>query len=589
MQQSVSSKHLRLGHLLALIFLVGLFQGCAQLEPSVPLGAPVGVPTEKGVSYDGRDNIQEAYSDFLLASISASRGNHEEARQYLSDAIEKDPGSPYLYQKMATLLKEIEKYTDALIYATKCVDLDPKNVKAMVLLADLYALTGNDALSIEQYEKALGFDPKNRRIRLLLTTILIKKDLFTDALRHLEVLTKQNPELIIAHYYRGRISLEMGRYQEAEKALAKALELNNSLEPALFDLGTLYQVTDRPAKAVETYKKLLEFYPDNMATKERLVNLYLKLGLKEKAEQEMQEIKRISRPGEPGRQALGLIYLRQGRLDESINELKLIVSAWPKDHKSRYYLATAYEEKGDIEEALEHFRLIRPESNYYINAQMHIAHLLSVRKRYEEAIAVLERAITSEKGRSELYLMLSSIYETKKEYAKAKAVIKEGLEQDEKNIELIFRLGVLFDKSGDKASCIEQMRKILGIDPGHADSLNYIGYTYAEQGVRLDEAMDLIQKAIKLKPDSGYIIDSLGWVYYQKGLYDEAARYLEKAATLEEKDPTINEHLGDVYFKLNKFKKALAYYEKALSLKPADEKKLRDKITEVRQLLKHRN
>jgi tetratricopeptide (TPR) repeat protein len=185
--------------------------------------------------------------------------------------------------------------------------------------------------------------------------------------------------------------------------------------------------------------------------------------------------------------------------------------------------------------------------------------------------------------------MLASLYETKEEYDEGIRAVKKGLEQDEKNIALIFRLGVLLDKSGDKESCIAQMKKILEINPDHAETANYIGYTYAEQGIRLDEAMDLIQKAVKLKPDSGYIIDSLGWVYFQKGLYDDAVHHLERAVKLTPDDPTINEHLGDAYRKKKDYKEALKRYERALLLKHPNEKKLRKKITEVQQVLEQGN
>jgi tetratricopeptide (TPR) repeat protein len=129
------------------------------------------------------------------------------------------------------------------------------------------------------------------------------------------------------------------------------------------------------------------------------------------------------------------------------------------------------------------------------------------------------------------------------------------------------------------------MRRILDIQPEHADALNYIGYTYAEQGVRLEEAMDLIQKALKIKPDSGYIIDSLGWVYYQKGLYDEALKYLLEAAKLVPNDPTILEHLGDVYFKKRMYEKSLEEYEKALTLNHPQSDKVKEKIQQLKKLL----
>ena len=129
------------------------------------------------------------------------------------------------------------------------------------------------------------------------------------------------------------------------------------------------------------------------------------------------------------------------------------------------------------------------------------------------------------------------------------------------------------------------MRKVLEFDPDHADALNYIGYTYAEQGIKLDEAMSLILRALKGKPESGYIIDSLGWVYYQQGAYNEALKHLEEAASKVPNDPTIREHLGEVYFKKRMYQKSLEMYEKALSLNHPNGEKIKARIKEVRKLL----
>ena len=130
------------------------------------------------------------------------------------------------------------------------------------------------------------------------------------------------------------------------------------------------------------------------------------------------------------------------------------------------------------------------------------------------------------------------------------------------------------------------MRRILDIDPENADALNYIGYTYAEQGIKLNEAMDMIQKAVQLKPNNGYILDSLGWVYYQKGLYNEALEYLERAIHFTPDDPTINEHLGDVHFKRMDYRKSLELYQRALSLDHPNQEKMEEKVERVKELLR---
>lgn len=130
------------------------------------------------------------------------------------------------------------------------------------------------------------------------------------------------------------------------------------------------------------------------------------------------------------------------------------------------------------------------------------------------------------------------------------------------------------------------MQKILSIDPDHADALNYIGYTYAEMGIRLDEALKLIEKALKIKPNSGYIVDSLGWIFFKKGQYDRALELIKKALSLTPDDPTIIEHLGDVFIKKRRYKKALELYLRAIELNHPDKDRIRDKIRRVKEFIK---
>jgi tetratricopeptide (TPR) repeat protein len=557
-----------------------LLSSCAGLaqkpatQPPVKERQTLAVPAPK----KEKDELSQAYADFTMAIMALSDRQYERARGYLANAIERDPGSVYLNHTMALVLKKLKRYQEAILFALKCVQLDEKEIGHRILLADLYTLAGEDDLSLKEYEEILKARPQNQRARLILSTILIRKQRFKEALPQLDILISQNPDLVIAYYYRGRIYLELKEYDKAEEAYKDALDRNESLEPALFDLGTLYQMSDRPLKAVEIYKKLISFYPDNLITRERLVNLYLKLGRKKDAEKQTQEIKDNSKPGEPGRQALGLIYLREGKLDESIEELELIVKAWPNDYKSRYYLASAYEKKGDTDKALEHFALIVPDSTYYTNARMHMAYLLETQEKYDAAVKILQNIITKDPEKTEAYLLLASIYETQEKYDKAISIAKKGLTRDPKNIDLLFRLGVLYDKKGDKPSCIQEMKEILKIDSNNAEALNYIAYTYAEAGINLDEAMAMLQKALKIKPENGYIVDSLGWVYYQKGLFDKALEYLNKAANLTPDDPTINEHLGDVYVKMKMYAEGLERYKKALALHHPHEEEIKEKI-----------
>jgi len=533
----------------------------------------------------GEDRLQNAYRYFAVAYLHQMNGRDELTKKYLAKAVENDPDSVYLNRKMVLLLNKLKEYEESLTYARKCRDLEPDNLSHQVLLAEVYSLSGDDNSAREEYNKILEKDPDQSRIRLVLTTILIKNRQFAEAKSQLEQLILAKPDMVIAHYYMGRINLELEDYEAAESAYNEALKFNPKMEPALFDLGSLYQMRQKYQEAARIYENLLGFYPSNVIVRERLINIYFQIGQEKKADVHMGTLKEQAKPGEPGRQALGLIYLRHGRLDESIEELDLIVSAWPDDDKSRYYLAAAHEERGDKEKALYHFGRIWPESEYFTKTRMHMAYILGSQGKHDESIALLKKTIAVKNDEIELYLMLASELENQKSYEEGVRVIKKGLLVDEKNVDLLFRLGVVLDKMGKNEESLEEMRKILEIDPEHSDALNYIGYTYADQGIRLDEARDLIERALKIKPDSGYIVDSLGWVYYQEGRYEEALKHLEKAAVLVPDDPTVAEHLGDVYGKLNRFEESLEMYQKALSLDHSDPQKINGRINEVKKML----
>jgi len=116
--------------------------------------------------------------------------------------------------------------------------------------------------------------------------------------------------------------------------------------------------------------------------------------------------------------------------------------------------------------------------------------------------------------------------------------------------------------------------------------LNYLGYTYAEQGIKLNEAEALIRRALAISPHDGFYVDSLGWVYYRRGDYDKAIEYLERAVALAADDPTIAEHLGDAYHQAGRNTDALRIYRDALSraTEPAQSERLRSKIDDIQHV-----
>jgi Tfp pilus assembly protein PilF len=176
------------------------------------------------------------------------------------------------------------------------------------------------------------------------------------------------------------------------------------------------------------------------------------------------------------------------------------------------------------------------------------------------------------------------VYEEVRNFSEAEHILLQAIEKDPDNARYYFRLGVVYDKQKKKNACIEAMRKAIELDPKDATALNYLGYTYADLGQNLDEAERLVLEALKYKPNDGYITDSLGWVYYQKGQYQKALQVLKKASELANEDAVILEHVGDAYLKLNDKANALKYYQKSMDKRDKEKDKDAEKVKEKEDL-----
>lgn len=567
-----------------LLLVLSLALGCGAMETRVPVSQEAIRVAKVESTADG---IQRAYQDYAFACLAMIDGNYQEAEAYIREALQEDPDSPYLLLKLSQVMAEDGRPEEALSSAQRSVDLAPEDLAARSFLAELYSKLQQFGPAAAQYREILKQDPDNSDARLQLATGFLRSKQYGAALKELSILTEREPGLIIAHYYKGKINLELKNYDEAEGSFLKVLELNARFLPALFDLAATYAAMGSTDRAIETYRRILQLFPTDTAAWERLIALYYQRGEVQLAEKAMDEMKAALGSGDVKRKRLGLIYLRYGKLKESIAELTSIVSAWPDDHEARYYLGAALEENGDLGEAYRNFEVLSSESDYFINARIHMAYILEKQEKIDEATDLLRDTIGQRADKPpQLFLVLASLHEMREEYQSAMDVLEEGLGYNGESTELHYRLGVIFGKLKQTEKSIRQMEVVINIDPRHADALNYIGYTYAEENRHLDKAQELIEKAIKYKPNSGYIIDSLGWVYFRKGLYDKALKELKKAVELAPDDPAIVEHLGDVYLKKGSYGKALEAYEKAISLKNAETERLERKIEDAKEHLK---
>ena len=155
-----------------------------------------------------------------------------------------------------------------------------------------------------------------------------------------------------------------------------------------------------------------------------------------------------------------------------------------------------------------------------------------------------------------------------KRYDEAVALFDRQLAADGSDWRTWFLRGTAHERAGRWSLAEQDLKQALALAPEEPEVLNYLGYTWVDRGERLAEALGMLERAVRLRPRSGAIVDSLGWAQYRLGNFAEAVQTLERAAELEPGDPTINDHLGDAYWRTGRKVEAHFQWRRVLSLEP---------------------
>jgi tetratricopeptide (TPR) repeat protein len=205
-------------------------------------------------------------------------------------------------------------------------------------------------------------------------------------------------------------------------------------------------------------------------------------------------------------------------------------------------------------------------------------------ERSDEAKSLLDRLIADDPTEVEAITALGNVLRGRKQFAECADIYTKGVNAtrtpERSHWTIFYFRGICYERSKQWARAEGDFKKALELFPDQPLVLNYLGYSWVDQGVHLDEGMRMIQRAVEQRADDGYIVDSLGWAHYRIGQYDDAVKHLEHAVELKPEDPTINDHLGDAYWKVGRVIEARFQWSHARDLKPEpdDLVKIEDKL-----------
>jgi len=262
------------------------------------------------------------------------------------------------------------------------------------------------------------------------------------------------------------------------------------------------------------------------------------------------------------------------------NNAAMVLSQLALHMRPRYPLAQLLvgeilDDRGKHERALSIYRRISGASAYHTMARLREASSLQDLGRVGEAVALLRDFATTRPGDPTPWMRIGDMQRSEERWADAVAAYDEAArripDSTDEDWTLFYTRGIALERAQQWERAEADFLRALELSPDQPYVMNYLGYSWTEQGINLSRAERMIEKAVRLRPNDGYIIDSLGWVLYRTGRFDEAVPKLERAVQLRPNDPTINDHLGDAYWRVGRQIEAMFQWRRALAMEPEAE------------------
>lgn len=552
---------------------------CCGCQPKTDMAAKEQRP-QKSAAAESEADYACSYFHFLWGRHAELLLRFEEALEFYQKALVCDDKAEMISEKVPILLLRLDRIDEAAVWLHNHLLAHPDKTGMRMLYAKVLLKQKKNAEAMRQYQMISDRHPDDPAILLLLAEMYLTAEQPDKAEPLLERVLGKDPTSYPGRILMARLCQMQGKIDEAVDHYQKALERNWSIELQM-ELGELYVQAGRYNEAVALYEALIERDEQNESARVALIHVYL---LQKNDTQALAELNRLKTfANQPRRVDLTIarLYAKQKRYDKAIAITEKILE---KENlpEARYFLAVLLVQQGKYGRALKQLRQIDRKAAEYMDALFLEVRILREQNKVEEAKQLLEEQIQSGDSKTaDVYIMLAALHQMEGRDDLSKKVLLEGLEVFPDDENLLYEYGLALEDTGDHNGALAIMEKIIELKPDNAAALNFVGFSWAEKKVNLDQALDYIQRAIELKPDNGYIRDSLGWVYFRLGKIEQAIKELETAVKLSPGDAAILEHLGDVYLDSGRLKEALQTYKKAVKFSNEDQegkKRIQEKI-----------
>jgi len=519
---------------------------------------------DEGVTPSSPFVASKTLSGSYLAGLHAQRvQDWDAANKYVMQALRKDDDNKVLLQRGFLLALGAGDFDHAQDLAQKIIAED-KTIELALIFLTMEALGRNDAEMALKYVSDIPDTGFGRYARPLLESWShAAAGDFTSAY---QVLPKTDSGIHVTELYdlhAGLISEFSGDPEQAAFWFKRAT-LGELSTRSVLAIGNFYERSDMTDDARSLYMRTNVGQSGNSFITQAIARLNSKRGPTRPF---------VTSPNDGAAMAMfdlaAMLYEKQA-YDSALVFARLAQSARKDSDFLNILMGDIMSTYERYDEALSYYRAVDPQTDLFMASRLRMAEVMERSGHLDSAVDLLYSLSNRDSVRTDALMYIGDIYRRNEMFSKAVIAYDQAVDHIDAltpdHWPLIYARGIALERTNDWARAEKDLMQALEFQPDHPLILNYLGYSWVDQGKNLDQALEMLQKALSLRPNDGYIIDSFGWVLYKIGKYEDAVLFLERAAELVPNDPVINDHLGDALWRVGRYHEAEFQWERAYDL-----------------------
>jgi tetratricopeptide (TPR) repeat protein len=511
----------------------------------------------------------QAFDHFSKADLFEEIGNYEKAADEYRLALVFNPGSDALKRYLANVYYIMRRYDEALDLILK---IDEPEIDDIVIIANCYALTNNNKMAKKYFERASEIDSTLELPNQFLTGYYSDRHDYKKAeyyyRRYLgSDTTADRWQLKIAAYYR-----DTRQTDKAALIYRRMIESDSTKNSGYLGLASIKEMQNDSAGADSIYKIIAHDNWDDAQVLAIISQSFIRLNDLPAAIEITRRICVLYPDDYLTKRRLSLMLFSAGDYKASDSVLAALSQVVTDDAIIFYYRGRIAQLDSNFSAATGFFSSAVAINDTLSEAWAGLAFSRAALADTSAAMATFDSALATRSSDSTRILFFTGVFLSQsKKYSAASGYFDRVLRADPKNTNALFGLGAACERDGRFEDAEKAFERLLRIQPDNAPALNYLGFMWADKGIKLDESETMIKKALKIEPENGAYLDSYAWVLYKKGKYKEALKFQEKAMQFSPDDAALFDHLGDIQAALKDFGRAHDNWQKALQLDPSNE------------------